>query len=458
MEHDDTIVAVSTPTGSGGISVIRISGADAIPLVQRVFRGGDIQGSRGYRAYHGWIVDDSEPIDEVVLTVFRAPHSYTGEDVVEISCHGGVFLGQCIVELLVAHGVRPAQPGEFTQRAFLSGRMDLCQAEAVADLVQARTEASRKVAAYQLEGRLSERLKKMREQLVQACSLLEIELDFSEEDVAFTSRTELMAMLNAMKKEIESIVSSFDRGRVCREGIRMVIVGRPNVGKSSVLNGLVERERAIVTEVPGTTRDTVEDVLDIGGLLFIITDTAGIRESEDIVERIGVQKARQALSAADLVLLIFDGSEALTDEDEAVVRTIKEMGKREIGVINKVDLRVKADTKRIKAWLPGAPLVRVSALKQEGFPGLIQKIEEMVLADGIPHAGEVVLTRVRHRDSLSKAKAAIEHAEDSLKMGMSQEFVVVDLREALDSLGEITGETITDDILNRIFSEFCIGK
>ena len=459
MEQDDTIVAISTPPGMGGIAVIRVSGPEAIPLTQKVFQGGrDLTKSEGYRAYHGWIMDGDEPIDEVVLTIFRGPNSYTGEDVVEVNCHGGIFVSQRIVELLIAHGACPARPGAFTQRGFIHGKLDLCQAEAVADLIQARTEASRKVAAYQLEGRLSERLKEMRERLIEACSLLEIELDFGEEDIEFVSRKDLIGMLCSLKEEMTAILASYDRGKVCREGIRMVIAGRPNVGKSSILNSLVERERAIVTDIPGTTRDTVEDVLDMEGLLFIITDTAGIRAAQDPVEEFGVQRAKQALETADLILLIFDWSESLTEEDETLIQLAENTKKKIIAIINKIDLSKKIDVQTLKKWIPKVPMIKVSALKQKGFPALIGTLEKSVLANGIPHAGEVVLTRIRHRESLNGAIRGIERAQDSLRSGMSQEFVVVDLRVALDALGEITGQATTADILDRIFSEFCIGK
>jgi len=459
MELTDTIVAISTPPGEGGIAVIRVSGPEAILISQKVFKGSrDLSISKGHQAHHGWIVEGDEPIDEVVLTVFRKPHSFTGEDVVEVSCHGGVFVSRRIVELYVARGARPAEPGEFSQRGFLKGKMDLCQAEAVADLIRARTEASHKVAAYQLEGRLSERLKEIREHVVKACSLLEIELDFCEEDIEFLSREELIGMLDSLSEEMKSILSSYDRGRVCREGIRMVIIGRPNVGKSSVLNSLVERERAIVTEIPGTTRDTVEDILDIEGLLFIITDTAGIREARDKVEKYGVQRARQALGASDIVLLVFDGSEPLTEEDRSLVSLVEKTGKKTIKIINKIDLAQRIDVRQLKKWAPEGLVLKVSALKQKGLPELIRVLEKAALSDGIPHVGEVVLTRIRHRDCLDKARQGVGKAVSSLRKGMSQEFVVVDLRGALDALGEITGQTTSADILNNIFNEFCIGK
>ncbi len=460
MGQKDTIVAISTPPGEGGIAVIRVSGAEAVPISQKVFRSDkNVRDFERQKAYHGWVFDRDEPVDEVVLTLFPNPRSYTGENLVEVSCHGGVFVSQRIVDLYIREGARPADPGEFTLRAFLNGKMDLCQAEAVADLIQARTEASRKVATYQLEGRLSERLGKMRSDLIDTCSLLEIELDFSEEDLEFLSREKLVKTMGSLRDEMRSILASYNRGRVCREGIRMVIIGRPNVGKSSILNSLVERERAIVTEVPGTTRDTVEDILDIEGLLFVITDTAGIRESQDPVEKVGVRKAMEALEKADLILIVFDGSELLTEEDKTLIHIVKGTHKKIIAAVNKIDLTIRLDVEKLKTWLPETLLVKLSALKHNGFRELIQVLEKTVLSKGIPHVGEVVLTRTRHRDSLSRAIRGLEQAEASLKDGASQEFIAVDLRESMEALGEITGQTTTSaDILEHIFSDFCIGK
>jgi len=456
---DDTIVAISTPLGEGGIAVIRLSGSEAISIATKVFSGSeDISLSESHRAHHGWIVDKNEPIDEVILTLFRAPHSYTGEDVVEISCHGGIFVSRRIVDLLVKAGARPAEPGEFTQRAFFHKRIDLSQAEAVLDLIHARTEASRRIAAYQLKGGLSQQLKQMRESLIEACSYLEIELDFAEEDIKFISREELAKNLRSIHRRMSELLKTFDRGKACREGIRMVIVGRPNVGKSSILNALLEKERAIVTEIPGTTRDTVEDLLDIEGLLFVVTDTAGIHEARDPVEKEGVQRTKQAIGTADILLLIFDGSEPLTAEDRMIIEQIKNTEKKTLTVINKIDLPQKIDVSELKKLIPKNNLLKLSALTRKGMGNLIQALKQRVFAEGIPESGEIVLTRARHRNSIARAKEYIKNAENSLKKGMSQEFVAMDLRGALDALGEITGETTADDILNHIFSEFCIGK
>ena len=417
-----------------------------------------IKKTESHRAVHGWIRDGEEPVDEVVVTMFHAPESFTGEDVAEISCHGGLFVSQCVVELILKKGAVMAGPGEFSQRAVLNGKMDLAQAEAVADMIQAKTEASRRVAAYQLEGRLSQRIRTMREQMIKACALIELELDFSEEDVEFASRQELRVMIRKLSDEMKRLVSSFDRGKVCREGIHMVIAGGPNVGKSSILNTLLERERAIVTEIPGTTIDTIEDILDIEGILFKVTDTAGLRETEDRIEQEGVRRAEEAMERADLILLVLDGSESFQPEDEALVLRIQAMKKESLIVINKIDLEQKLKVESLRKLIPGKFEIRISALKQQGIQKLIDVLKKKALSGEFPHEGEVVLTRSRHRDNMRRALQSLENAEESLEKKMSQEFIALDLRESLNQLGEIVGETTTDDILNRIFSEFCIGK
>ena len=454
--EEDTIVAVSTPPGEGGIAVIRLSGARALVTAESVFQSdsGD-HGWESHRAYHGWIYDGQEPIDEVVLTPFVAPKSYTGEDVVEIGCHGGLFVSRRIVECLVDVGARPANPGEFTQRAYINGKFDLAQAEAVADLIKARTEASRRVAVYQLEGRLSDELEEMRKQLTHICALLELELDFSDEEVEFASREEFEGLMKESRARLERLVESYRRGRACREGVRMVILGRPNVGKSSLLNRLVEKERAIVTEVPGTTRDTIEEVLDIEGILFTITDTAGMRQTDDPVESEGVKRSERALEDSDLILLVLDGSESLTDEDTDLIRRIEDCVKPYIVVVNKSDLKqnimLDSNTAREEP-------VRLSALNGEGIDRLIRRLEQLALDGELPHEREVVLTNERHYRALQEAYSLMVKADESLSDDMSQEFIVMDLRGALDALGQVTGKTTADDILNGIFSDFCIGK
>ena len=457
--QQDTIAAVSTPQGRGGIAVVRLSGADGLRIVSSCFQGRvDLSEASTHTAHHGWIVEDGEPVDEVVVTLFRAPASFTGEDVVEISCHGGIFVSRRLLDLMIDRGARPARPGEFSMRAFLNGKMDLSQAEAVADLIEAKTEAARRVAVNALKGRLSERCREIREGLIRICAALEVELDFAEEDAGEMSRDEIRTIIESTRTAIRALLETYERGKVCREGVRLVIVGRPNVGKSSILNALVEKERAIVTEVPGTTRDTVDEPLDIEGLLFHVTDTAGLRESGDPLEREGVRRTEHALAGADLILLVFDGSEPFKPEDRDIVRRLEGSSRNIIVVINKTDLKGRLDRTTIATSFPGEELITVSALTRSGMTELIKKLRDRALTGEIPETGEAVLTRARHRDLLRRADGGLSRAETSLGEGMSPEFVVLDIREALVSLGELIGVTTTDDILERIFSDFCIGK
>ncbi len=462
VHSEDTIAAISTPTGKGGLAVLRISGPDAVRIAGKIFQSTGKQTCfKNHRTYHGWIKEGKESIDEVVMTLFQAPDSYTGEDVVEISCHGGIFVSRCILKMIIAQGARPAEPGEFTQRAFMNGKIDLSQAEAVADLIQSQTEASRRVAVYQLEGKLSEKLNKIREDLIRIVSLLEIELDFGEEDVQFANRNEIQEKILAIKTEIDKLIRTYERGRVCREGIRMVILGRPNVGKSSILNVLLEKERAIVTEIPGTTRDLIEDILDIEGILFAVTDTAGIRDRKNVsdpIEKEGILRSEKALQSSDLVLLVFDNSQPIHADDESVIRLVRRVKKEVITVINKTDLKSQIEEDRLREHLNGIRFVRVSALNREGIDTLIQILKDQALSEGLPKEGELVLTSLRHRNSLVRANESIAQAEKSLRKNMSQEFIALDLRGALESIGEITGQTTPEDVLNHIFSEFCIGK
>jgi tRNA modification GTPase len=462
VHSEDTIAAISTPTGKGGLAVLRISGPDAVRIAGKIFQSTGKQTCfKNHRTYHGWIKEGKESIDEVVMTLFQAPDSYTGEDVVEISCHGGIFVSRCILKMIIAQGARPAEPGEFTQRAFMNGKIDLSQAEAVADLIQSQTEASRRVAVYQLEGKLSEKLNKIREDLIRIVSLLEIELDFGEEDVQFANRNEIQEKILAIKTEIDKLIRTYERGRVCREGIRMVILGRPNVGKSSILNVLLEKERAIVTEIPGTTRDLIEDILDIEGILFAVTDTAGIRGRKNVsdpIEKEGILRSEKALQSSDLVLLVFDNSQPIHADDESVIRLVRRVKKEVITVINKTDLKSQIEEDRLREHLNGIRFVRVSALNREGIDTLIQILKDQALSEGLPKEGELVLTSLRHRNSLVRANESIAQAEKSLRKNMSQEFIALDLRGALESIGEITGQTTPEDVLNHIFSEFCIGK
>ena len=456
MNHPfDTIAAVSTPAGKGGVALIRLSGNDALSIASRIFKTHHPCKWEKNRLYHGWIVDGEEPVDEVVVLCYLAPHSYTGEQVVEICCHGSPFISERILNLLFDCGAKPAEPGEFTQRAFLNGRIDLAQAEAVADLINAKTEASRRVAAYQLEGRLSDKINFIREELIESCGLLELELDFGEEEVLFASREELAKTIKNAQAAIQELLDSYQKGRVCREGFRVAIVGPPNAGKSSLLNCLVEKERAIVTDIPGTTRDTIDEMIDIDGVLFTITDTAGMRESLDPIEQEGVRRSRAAVDTADLVLWVTDGSRQQHKEKDTFFETITSR-KKHILLINKSDLikqKEKAGEQK-----ESAETIHISALTGHGINKLIKALKVAAFSEEMPREGEIFITRARHANALKEAAAHIENARVSLRESQSQEFIAMDLRAAMVSLGEIIGKVTTDDILNKIFSDFCIGK
>ena len=456
---DDTIAAVATPRAEGAIAMIRLSGKEALSIARRVFRPSHPSNKITHKILaHGWIYDRDEILDEVLISFFKSPNSYTGEDMIEITCHGGVFLSERILDHLVRSGARTAMPGEFTQRAYLNGKMDLAQAEAVADLIRARTETARRVAMYQLEGTLSKHIQSLKDQLLHFCSLIEIELDFGEEEIELASRDDLTKLLDNVHHSIQKLLGSYQRGRIYREGISLAIIGRPNVGKSSLLNAILEKERAIVTDIPGTTRDTVEDVLDIEGILFRVADTAGIRNTEDPIEKEGVKRARQAAEKSDLALLVIDASQNLQDEDIELIKWIQGEQQHRIIILNKSDLPLKV--------LPGdkcfqnvsSPVVKLSALKNNGVDLLVNLLKNMAAGGQFPHEGEIILTRARHKNILEEAANGIQQAKSSLKKGFSQEFLALDIRSAMDSLAEITGETTTDDILDHIFSNFCIGK
>lgn len=472
---EDTIAAVSTPPGSGGIAVIRISGGGAIAIADSVFVGSQrLREAVSHKAYLGKIVDhssrerDAVPVEENVLdqsvvTVFRAPHSYTKEDVVEISCHGGRFLSFRILELILLNGARLAEAGEFTQRAFLNGRLDLAQAEAVADLIRAKTEASLKSAMAQFQGVLSKQVKQMRQDLVDICSLLELELDFAEEDIEFANKEEVEARLRRIISDIEQFLDTYDRCQILREGAKVVILGKPNVGKSSLLNAFLKEERAIVTEVPGTTRDTLEEQLDIRGVFFRVVDTAGVRETRDSIELEGVQRTYRQTSEADIILILLDGSQPLDQEDRMLAEHVRSLrpetnGKAVLVAINKRDLETKLTRQAAAELVRTDEIVEISAKEHLGLKGLEQALVQAALGTEGVSVSEPMVGNLRQKQALERALVALHHALESLGGQLSGEFVALDLREALHSLGEIIGEVTTEDILSNIFSKFCIGK
>ncbi len=463
--QEDTIAAISTPLGNGGIGVVRMSGPEALAIADRLFKGkGGLKTAPSHTAHVGFVVEpeSGQRLDQVVVTLFRAPHSYTGEDVVEISGHGGVYVVQRILEVVLQSGARLAEPGEFTKRAFLNGKMDLSQAEAVADLIQARTEKSLQVSIRQLSGALSGRIQQLRQKLVRILGLLEVELDFSEEDIAFLPTEEVLQEIEEVQKELEGLKETFRQGRFLREGVKMTIVGRPNVGKSSLLNRLLGSERAIVDETPGTTRDALEALLDVGGVLFRVIDTAGLRKTDNRVEAKGVEIAQFHLKEADLVVFVLDATVGWRPEDDFVWQRVcavqREKNLPVVLVWNKIDLAVDDGASTLPEDLRPVETVRLSAKTGQGVEAFYTALRQFLQKDGTTGANEVVLTNVRHVQAVERALGSLTEAKRSLQAGLSQEFIVVDLRGALDQLSEIVGQVSAEDTLDYIFSQFCIGK
>ncbi len=436
-----------------------MSGKAAIAIADALFvspsKGKKLKDLPSHTVHYGHIYDPEtqEPVDEVLVTLMRAPKSYTREDVVEISSHGGFISLKRILDLVLKGGARLAEPGEFTKRAFLNGRIDLSQAEAVIDIIQSRTELSHKVAVRQLEGRLSQKVRAIRDALKHLTALVEASIDFSEEDIEVISPEALDSGIGEALESIDFLIETAEEGQILREGLSLVIVGKPNVGKSSLLNVLLEEERAIVTPIPGTTRDVIEESLNLKGVPVRLLDTAGIRNTEDPVEVQGVLRSKNLLEKADLVLWVLDSSSPLTQEDLDILELVKE--KKVLGVLNKIDLPSKIGKEEAGQLLAGIPWVKISAKEKSGIETLKDLIFEMVVKTPVE---SVWVTNIRHKNALIKAQQSLLKARESIAQRMSGEFIAVDLRAALDSLGEIIGETTTEDILTEIFSTFCIGK
>ena len=471
MVDDATICAIATPPGSGSISVIRVSGKDAIKICQRIIRFNDkskkkIQDLPANTIHYASVENDGELVDEVLVSIFISPRSYTGEDVIEISCHGAHYIQQQILELLVKSGARLARPGEFTQRAFLNGKMDLSQAEAVADLIAAESAATHKVAINQIRGGFSSEIAGLREKLLQFTSLIELELDFSEEDVEFADRKKLQDLVDEIHKNITELVNSFQLGNVIKQGIPVAITGKTNVGKSTLLNALLHEERAIVSEIAGTTRDVIEDVINIEGFSFRFIDTAGLRLSSDTIESIGIQKALQTIEQAYIVLYVIDATQKIGEIDRLaakIKKRLEDLDKKLIFVLNKIDglsddeLSNVKNLKNFKNLTSNDKILYISAYYHQNIDQLalllVAQVRQKESADQ-----QVIVTNTRHYEALSKALEAIERVQDGLKTKITGDFLAMDIREVLHFLGEITGEVTTDEILGNIFSKFCIGK
>ncbi len=458
MYEEDTIAAIATPVGEGAVAIVRVSGPDAERIATSVFvRAQNRNGKpESHRLYHGKIHDprSGKFLDEVLLVVMRKPHSYTGEDVVEIHCHGGAFVVRRVLELLLAQGARHAAAGEFTKRAFLNGRIDLTQAEAVLDLISARTERGVELAISQASGNLSHWVHNLRENLLEILVQVEAAIDFPEEEIELLIRPELIGRIDSLRSRISEIITTYDWGRLLRDGARVCISGRPNVGKSSLLNALLGEARVIVTPVPGTTRDVIEEAVNLNGLPVVLWDTAGIRVAEDQVEQLGVELSLRHVDKADAVIVVLDGSCELTDDDLRCLQSTE--SKKRLIVINKDDLPQSLDDVELQRRISPARIIRVSAMKGDGVQPLRDSLRELLLDNQVEPG--VVLTNLRHRSALVAGEECLREAVDSLGSGVAAEFVAVNLQAARERFEEIIGKVTNDDILERIFSNFCIGK
>jgi tRNA modification GTPase len=470
--YDDTIAAIATPPGVGGVGIVRISGPDAFTLGRSLFRPSHAEADEPPSSHlltHGHAIDPAsgETLDEVLAVFMRAPRTYTREDVVELHAHGGPLVLRRILAAVLVAGARAADPGELTLRAFLNGRLDLAQAEAVQALITSQTDAGRRLALRQLGGDLSSRIQRARDAATGALVRIEASIDFPEDEVPPPDPVELATLIGEARGEVERLLAGAGQGRVLRDGLRVALVGRPNVGKSSLLNMLLGAERAIVTPIAGTTRDTIEEYANVGGAPVHLVDTAGLTPSDDPIERIGVERSRAAARSADLLLLVLDGSSPLTPLDTAVATELRELATASdrqdasvppvVLVLNKSDLTAAYPVEEARELWPGAPVVRCSALSKEETLPLERALAEVALSGGA-QAGEVLVTSARHADALRRASAHLREAAGTLAEDLPLDFVSIDLRAAIETLGEITGETASADLLDRIFAEFCIGK
>jgi tRNA modification GTPase len=453
--HQHTpIAAIATPVGEGGIAVIRISGKNAIEKVQKAWKGKDLTEQKSHTVHFGKIVDKKGlPVDEVLATLFHSPRSYTGEETVEISCHGGVLVTQKVLETILALGVRSAEAGEFTQRAFLNGKLDLDQAEAVADLIHAKSVKAVDAAHQQLEGRLGEHIKKFRQQIIDATAMIELELDFIEEDVEFANKEQLQKLLQDLDTEITDLLDTYEAGRLVKDGVKTVLIGRPNAGKSTLLNTLVGTDRAIVTEIAGTTRDTIDADWSYDGMLFKLIDTAGLRETEDIVEAEGVKRSQKAFEQADLVIYLKDLSHPFSEEERIEIAHFQ----KQSGETPFILIGTKEDVEIDDEWRTQFDL-KISAKESVNIDGLKKLLKDRALENKHYDASSLLVTSTRHRDALQKAREHVQAALNGLAMNMTGDFLSIDLRAALNELGTITGEITNEDVLDSIFSRFCIGK
>ena len=452
-----TIVAISTAPGIGGIGIIRMSGEKCFDVLEKIFKQKNHQNIdeiRGYSIKYGTIVDGNEVVDEVLVSYFKAPKSYTAENMCEINSHGGVVIMNQILDLCIRNGAELAEPGEFTKRAFLNGRMDLSQAEAVIDIINAKTDKEAKISLEQLEGNLSEKIRKIRKIIISVMADIEATIDYPEYDLEEVTNAKISKILDEVDILLDSLEKSFYNGKILREGINTAIIGRPNAGKSSLLNLILNEERAIVTDIEGTTRDTIEEYISIDGVPLKIIDTAGIRNASDEVERIGVQKAIEIAQKSDIVIAIFDISRQLNDEDQEILKLLKD--KNSIILLNKIDLDRKVNFSEIKKI--GKPIVEISTKTREGLDELYSEISRLFKLKEIANDGETIVSNVRHKNIIINSRKNLNKARETIKNNMPIDIISGHLKEIIEELGKITGETVTEDVIAEIFSKFCLGK
>jgi tRNA modification GTPase len=459
MVMDDTITALATPPGEGGIGVIRLSGSESLKIAEKLFVNSKRQSQNQFQdryLNYGYILDEDQNIvDEVLLVYMKSPRTYTREDIVEIHCHGGMIPVQKILDLLIKHGARHAQPGEFTKRAFLNGRIDLAQAEGVMDLISSKTEQAASASLKQMEGFLSKEIKAVRDDMLDVLARIEVTVDYPEEDIESMVGDEIRERLTAAQGKCRSLLESAHQGRLIREGIKTVIIGKPNVGKSSLLNALVRENRAIVTDIPGTTRDVIEEYVNIKGILVRILDTAGIRETKDLVEKIGVEKSRELAQDADLILFLLDSSHPLEKQDMEILKLLED--KKVLILLNKSDQPAAIDQEELEC-LTGSTIIKTSMVDGTGLEQVEEFIYNMVYSGGFEPRSHVMITNNRHKEALIRADRFLEDALDALDASMPLDMVSIDIRSVWEALGEITGESLTENLIDKIFMEFCLGK
>ena len=456
--YDDTIAAVATAMGEGGIGIVRISGENALSILEKVFCSVRNRPTENRKLTYGFVTDNftGEKIDEVMAVYMKAPHSYTAEDVVEIQCHGSIVSLRKILALVLKNGARLAEPGEFTKRAFLNGRLDLSQAEAVIDLVRAKSDKTFDVALSQLEGSFSKKIKEIRSDLVDILVNITVNIDYPDEDIEVITYENLISGLGNVKAKVDSLLATADTGRILREGLNIAIIGKPNVGKSSLMNALLRETRAIVTEIPGTTRDTIEEALTIRNIPVKLTDTAGIRHTDDVIEKIGIEKSKESFNKADLVIFMVDNSRTLDDEDREIIEYIGD--RKVLAVINKTDLENRLDISEIKRKLPNGIFIETSMAREDGISRIEDEIENLVYGGKVKQNDSMMVTNVRHKALLEEASYALRDAASMAGAGEALEFLEIDVNRAYEALGEIIGEAVNEDIINEVFARFCLGK